>query len=267
MAGTDDSMAKICSMCGTDCTNKPRVKDAKGNYYCKVCAEKVGGKKSAESPPAAAPRAPKAAPKAPSVPAGPSEQNIMAKLVDESLSQAAGACPACRKKLKPGAVICTNCGFSTVSGQIVQTAIQKPELIVDKSVKKTRRKLRLDPSIAILIALVVFGGLLGLSFVSPVFVGITMLIVVLYQLGLMLMVTISAFQDGEAGWGITGVLSFFFGCAWLAMIYYIWFVTDREHLKSLWLIGFVSYVVTIVMYVLNQEEVLNAMQEAGVNAR
>ena len=29
--------SKVCKACGSDCSNKPRTKDAKGNYYCKPC--------------------------------------------------------------------------------------------------------------------------------------------------------------------------------------------------------------------------------------
>lgn len=37
----DLPMAKICQICGTDCTNKPRTKDAKGRYFCKACYERA----------------------------------------------------------------------------------------------------------------------------------------------------------------------------------------------------------------------------------
>ncbi len=34
-------MAKICVICGEDCSGRPRIKDPKGHYYCKSCHEKV----------------------------------------------------------------------------------------------------------------------------------------------------------------------------------------------------------------------------------
>lgn len=42
----DDSGSKHCVICGVDCTDKPRLRDASGRYYCKPChaialAEKV----------------------------------------------------------------------------------------------------------------------------------------------------------------------------------------------------------------------------------
>ena len=34
-------MAKICVICGEDCSGRPRIKDPKGHYYCKSCHEKA----------------------------------------------------------------------------------------------------------------------------------------------------------------------------------------------------------------------------------
>src|SRR5262245_37233781 len=32
------TVEKICTFCGEDVSDKPRVKDARGRYYCKPCA-------------------------------------------------------------------------------------------------------------------------------------------------------------------------------------------------------------------------------------
>lgn len=39
------SSGKICALCGDDCSGKPRVKDKKGNYYCKSCHEAAAAKR------------------------------------------------------------------------------------------------------------------------------------------------------------------------------------------------------------------------------
>ncbi|MGE3107053.1 MAG: hypothetical protein AB7G11_07960 [Phycisphaerales bacterium] len=111
--------AKICQLCGTDCSAIPRLKDGKGGYFCKPCAEKAAAKRASSAPKSPAP--------ASKVAAAPSDQGIMAKLVDDSLAGASGACPACRRKLKPGALVCTTCGFNTSTGQMVQTSVLEPE--------------------------------------------------------------------------------------------------------------------------------------------
>jgi len=135
MAGEADSKAKICGICGTDVTSKSRVKDAQGNYFCKACIDKQQG--GAKAP---APGAPKAAGKAPA-PASASrdEMNVMAKLINESVSKNATSCPGCRRPMKDTAIICTNCGFNRQTSQVVQTEIKKAESSTDKSKSGKKR--------------------------------------------------------------------------------------------------------------------------------
>ncbi len=38
---TTPSTAKVCRICGEDCTNRPRVRDQFGRYYCRLCARRA----------------------------------------------------------------------------------------------------------------------------------------------------------------------------------------------------------------------------------
>lgn len=252
MAGNEGSMAKICSTCGTDCTNKPRVKDASGNYMCKPCAEKAAGAKPSPRGGAA---------KVAAAPA--SEPNIMAKLVDDSLKQAQGACPACRKKLKEGALICTNCGFNSTTGQMVQTAVQTPQLIVDKSAKKMRSRTRvhMDGSILVLVAMVLIGGAVLMSVVAPEMALVGVLLCGVFSVVLYFLTIITAFKDDQKMWGIICIIiPFTGGISGLALLYYLFMVTERGYLKWLWVTIFLGTGASVVMLIANAPpEALNTL--------
>ncbi len=56
--GNSGPISKICALCGQDCANRPRVKDASGRYCCQACydaataAQLAIGKESEAPPPA-----------------------------------------------------------------------------------------------------------------------------------------------------------------------------------------------------------------------
>ncbi len=43
---TSTSASKVCVLCGEDCSNKPRIKDSHGNYYCKSCHQEAEHRKA-----------------------------------------------------------------------------------------------------------------------------------------------------------------------------------------------------------------------------
>lgn len=92
---------KVCSICGTDVKSRPRVKDAQGRYFCRECAAKIRAELADKVRDSVTETAP------------PLEENddIMSKLVEESLASAGTVCPACRRPWTEGAVVCTGCGY------------------------------------------------------------------------------------------------------------------------------------------------------------
>jgi hypothetical protein len=92
---------KVCAICGADVKSRPRVKDAQGRYFCRECAARI--------------RAELADKVRDSVtqPVIPSDEDadIMARLVEESLTRSAEVCPSCRRPWTEGAVVCTGCGY------------------------------------------------------------------------------------------------------------------------------------------------------------
>lgn len=124
MAGDAGTTAKVCGICKLDCSARPRTKDAQGRYFCKACLDKQGAKPAAAPATAAKPRRQEPT----SDPAELNDQNLMAMLVDESLSKAAANCPGCRRPFKADAVLCTHCGFNRQTAQVTQTQLLKAEL-------------------------------------------------------------------------------------------------------------------------------------------
>jgi hypothetical protein len=100
---------KICVICGEDCSQRRRIKDPKGRYYCKDCYDEAK-RQRAESREVAPEYAPTAIePREPAPEPEPDEGlGIMAELLEGDTSP----CPSCGQALAAGTVICTNCGFN-----------------------------------------------------------------------------------------------------------------------------------------------------------
>jgi len=92
---------KVCAICGTDVKSRPRVKDAQGRYFCRECAAKIRSELADKVRDSVT---------QPVIPSD-DDADIMARLVEESLSKAADACPSCRRPWTEGAVVCTGCGY------------------------------------------------------------------------------------------------------------------------------------------------------------
>ncbi|MGD9690909.1 MAG: RDD family protein [Phycisphaerales bacterium] len=124
--------AKICEFCHQDCSNKARVKDPSGHYYCKECypeaqkAAKGGGGRtgSDDSIPLVAsafdepviPTAEMVAPKE-----DPKKPQAAEKVEDAPTKN----CPSCGVLIAPKGIVCTNCGFNIQSGKALKTKIEK----------------------------------------------------------------------------------------------------------------------------------------------
>lgn len=114
---------KVCLQCGKDVAGAPRVKDAKGNYYCRECAAKKRDELSKLLSDSAI-----------NVPMDSPDEDlaIMSNLLDDSVAKSASSCPSCRRPWKEGAVVCTGCGFNRQTGQIMGTQIRRPDADKDR---------------------------------------------------------------------------------------------------------------------------------------
>ncbi|MGD9690736.1 MAG: hypothetical protein AB7K52_14700 [Phycisphaerales bacterium] len=122
--------AKICIVCGKDCSKVPRLRDERGRYTCKACATPA-----AEAPappvPAAQAEATRAELKSAAEPVRlddtpyelePIEAAAPAPAVPtrsgarRAESTRAEPCPACSTRMPAGSIICINCGFDRRKG-------------------------------------------------------------------------------------------------------------------------------------------------------
>lgn len=125
----DAVAAKICSVCGIDCSAMKRAKDANGRYICSECLERAREAKVAkEGKPVVVATGP-VVPKKVSAPAPAMLPNgvdpILDNLVAASKSQNQVACTQCAYPMDREAKICTHCGLNTLSGKVTRTAVHR----------------------------------------------------------------------------------------------------------------------------------------------
>ncbi len=122
---------KLCFHCGSDVTDAPRVKDARGRYFCRPCAEAMATRAhAAGGAPAPAQGSFLPVDASPSVdPAQPAPQQ--ADIYDLVQPQAKAPppsrpCPGCERPLPLDAAACPDCGFNLVLNEHV-SELARPE--------------------------------------------------------------------------------------------------------------------------------------------
>jgi hypothetical protein len=228
---------KTCGACGKDVTSAPRVKDAKGNYFCKECAAKKQAELSKKVGKSTAPAA------------AAGDADVMAKLVDDSLAKGANSCPACRRAWKEGAVICTHCGFNKESGQMVGTQVKTPEMVKGPKVvggKGGKRRGGGTPKfqgahwkVAVVLMVIFLGGFIAAKS-SPDIAPMFGLMVNAYLFLFGVFAAVDAYMESESI--LKAILVFFCG---LYALYYCCVETGNDLLKgTAW-----AYLLVIILYV------------------
>lgn len=109
-----ETMDKVCVLCGRSCAGQPRIKNVKGEYAHRACADKK------QTAPAEA------------APLHDADDDLMGAFLDDlpapAQTQDAGdgiraACPGCGVSMAPGTVVCMSCGFNTRSGKAGKTKV------------------------------------------------------------------------------------------------------------------------------------------------
>jgi len=121
--------AKICVDCKTDCSHRPRTKDAQGRYHCQACVDRLAQEKARAKPEASDddgdmydplpldvdPLPESAVPGGASVVAGSGAGGILAG------ASGIRPCPICAKPLAQSDAVCINCGYNARTGAKVAT--------------------------------------------------------------------------------------------------------------------------------------------------
>ncbi len=133
---------KLCFHCGTDVTDAPRVKDPRGRYFCRPCAEAMAARSHAAAGgavpaqgsflPAQATEAP--APAAHPASPPPAEPETYDLVEPEKQPDApTRPCPGCNRRLPIDAAACPDCGFNLVLNEHVpDTEAPEPRTAVMK---------------------------------------------------------------------------------------------------------------------------------------
>lgn len=123
MSPREPSPSKLCAVCGENCADRPRVKDQRGQYYCRECHDKkMGRKPTATTRPPLAPAASKPLPpmpesSAPDLDMGLLDAMSVAESTADSVDQARRPCPSCGTPIPVDAVVCMGCGFNSDLGR------------------------------------------------------------------------------------------------------------------------------------------------------
>ncbi len=111
-------MDKICGICHQDCSDRPRVKDQRGRYFCKACAMAHAGR---AGPRAAATAEPDERPYNLDD-AEPGASPLPIEMLDHA--ERSTPCPACMHSMPPGAKVCVACGYHVEKGIQSSTQIE-----------------------------------------------------------------------------------------------------------------------------------------------
>ncbi|MCW5756617.1 MAG: hypothetical protein KIT54_05205 [Phycisphaeraceae bacterium] len=259
------AVEKICIICGTDCSGRPRLKDPQGQYACQACVE---AQQSPRQPAPAAkkprPRAPVAAvhDEVPSIGAGFDMDQFLEGTQGSILAgaTAAGAspashCPGCGASRAAGAVVCMQCGFDSSTGKAIGTKVRKAK------VRKARRGPRISGGSGFMIVAVAMLVLLPLmAMTSTEAAAIAFLIAALWNLAGYIYMVVAAFRDGDAFWGIIGVLVILplVGglCALAFVLYYCTIGSERVSRKLNYWSSFLAVLFTFGILAMNNPALL-----------
>lgn len=210
-----ESPAKICVVCGEDCSQRQRVRDAQGKYTCKDCVEK----RAAAKPAAAAPRT------------APAEVDAAMAGFDFE------PCPGCGAPLAGKANICMSCGYNKTTGKQIKTKV----VAAPKGPSISMPKISLggggggSPGIpwdmVFNVVVLITVGLAAWAIASPAgFVPLALFLTALYFVWWIGSIVVP-FTEGNRGWGIVNILA---GCVpfvALATIYYTFIATETPWLR------------------------------------
>ncbi|MFN0132011.1 MAG: hypothetical protein ACKVW3_05705 [Phycisphaerales bacterium] len=116
--------AKVCMVCGVDCSTRPRTKDTQGRYTCKACFDAAAAKAAAKPARKPSPAIAQAPPQS----AEPEPLDDLSGIIglDDGPSAPIAAqviCPGCQSTIPHGSTLCVQCGRNLQSGGLVRTAV------------------------------------------------------------------------------------------------------------------------------------------------
>jgi len=116
---------KLCTVCGIDCSKRPRVKDQQGRYMCQECFDRAKQTKQVQKAPP--PPVPDASSKAAEA-ALLNDNSFLLDLGSSKTAEVSGGtkvCPECGRGMSANAVVCIGCGFNSQTGKRLSLKVEK----------------------------------------------------------------------------------------------------------------------------------------------
>lgn len=234
------SSTKVCIICHQDCSNRPRQKDGQGRYVCQDCLNKAkqqGAKEKMAAPAAKAPPRSEA----------PIDPGLAAALADVDQG-AMEPCPNCAVLLKPGAVLCTSCGFDIEKGKAVRTRVQelsarerKAAAAPEKQKRSAGAGFNVEPSTVLVLVLIAVVGVAAWAYSDPSVMLLMYIAGGIMFYATMITMIVGAFKDEDGVWGILGIVALVTGFTGILTLYYIFAKSDRAMVKILAIATIVTF--------------------------
>lgn len=235
----EPTTAKLCTVCGIDCSGIPRIKDQQGRYICKECFDKAKQTRQTQKNPTPAPAPTKAAAAAPDLNDNTFLLNLGSK--ESTGIQGTKPCPECGRAMPANAVICIGCGYNTSTGKRHTVKVIKTKQKAEKEQRSSGGSSIPAPLVG-LIVLLIYGGAVGAAFSNQDLLLPAAAVCGLMTLGIGIWGAVVAFQEG-VGTGLLYLFLPFYG------VYFIYSKNENETLKWAWGI---SAIATIAMRVLTR---------------
>jgi K+-sensing histidine kinase KdpD len=177
-------------------------------------------------------------------PASRGDDDIMARLVNESVEQSKHGCPNCHSRMKANQAICVNCGFNRETGKVLKTVEQKAVVIKEKRAKGSGRNAAIgatngfmgalfSPYVVLCTAALLLGGGFLYAQQDPQNNAVFFLLAV-FIVSIMTIVTLAIDAYSE------GIVKLLFAIFTPYGLYYTFVESDSGTLKALYAMNFVG---------------------------
>lgn len=227
-----EGAAKVCLVCGRDCSSIARVKDTQGRYTCKECFDKAkAARASAQKGPdqSQAGSTPK-----PKVPAANDNAFLLDLAPPPGQGEGVKPCPNCGASMSQDAVLCVTCGYNGKTGQRTQVKVLKPEKERAASGAGGGRSFEINPAFIVIGLIVVCGGLLAWGTQSSAAAIAAVAIISLVNLSGTVLGIVQAFRQGDSLAGGLQVGAIFCGFLWIYTIYWMFVHCESGFVKAYW---------------------------------
>jgi len=219
MASANEPGEKICSLCHTDCSTRPRTKDADGRYFCRECVERVKRERQQPARRAGAPAVPPVSASNESLP-DDADVDLLAEVVEEtSHAPALEVTP-----LEPPVI---------GRAQRVNTPPTAGPTYADREFTVKLPDFVKRPWFTFLVPAVILGLLFDHARSNANSASLFLVPLFFFSFTVWVIILVEAFRDGI----VTGLLTLFLP---FYILYYVLSVNESAHIKALFAVSLIA---------------------------